>query len=59
MPEISEYNGNKILVLNPGSRFTFSFGLTKAKLILEHLEAIKKFVDTNGESCGEDKKESS
>ena len=51
MPEISEYNGNKILVLNPGARFTFSFGLSKAKLILEHFEAIKKFVDSNGETC--------
>ena len=55
MPEISEYNGNKILVLNPGARFTFSFGLSKAKLILEYYEAIKKFVETNGESCGEEK----
>lgn len=56
MPEISEYNGNKVLVLNPGARFTFSFGLSKAKLILEHLEAIKKFVETNGQECGEEKK---
>lgn len=59
MPEISEYNGNKVLVLNPGARFTFSFGLTKAKLILENLEAIKKFVDSNGENCGEDNKPAS
>jgi len=51
MPEISEYNGNKIIILNPGSRFTFSFGLGKAKMILEHLEAIKKFVETEGASC--------
>lgn len=58
MPEISEYNGNKIIILNPGSRFTFSFGLGKAKMILEHYEAIKKFVETNGESCdGESKAE--
>jgi len=51
MPEISEYNGNKIIILNPGSRFTFSFGLGKAKMILENLESIKKFVETNGENC--------
>jgi len=51
MPEISEYNGNKIIILNPGARFTFSFGLGKAKMILENLESIKKFVDSNGESC--------
>jgi hypothetical protein len=51
MPEISEYKGNKLICLNPGSKFTFSFGLGKAKMILENLDAIKKFVDTNGESC--------
>jgi len=51
MPEISEYKGNKLLTLNPSSKFTFSMGLSKAKLILEHIEAIKKFVETNGESC--------
>jgi hypothetical protein len=53
MPEIQEYQGNKILCLNPGQRFIFSFGLSKAKMILEHLEAIKKFVETEGESCGD------
>jgi len=54
MPEISEYKGNKLICLNPGLKFTFSFGLSKAKMILENLDAIKKFVDTNGESCGDD-----
>lgn len=53
MPEIQEYQGNKILCLNPGQRFIFSFGLSKAKMILEHLDAIKKFVETEGESCGD------
>lgn len=51
MPEITEYKGNKLICLNPGAKFTFSFGLGKAKLILENIEAIKKFVDTNGENC--------
>jgi hypothetical protein len=51
MPELQEYKGNKLICLNPGSKFTFSFGLGKAKLILENIEAIKKFVETNGESC--------
>lgn len=54
MPEISEYKGNKLICLNPGSKFTFSFGLSKAKMILENLESIKKFVDSNGESCGDE-----
>ncbi len=53
MPEISEYKGNKLICLNPGAKFTFSFGLGKAKMILENLDAIKTFVESNGESCGE------
>jgi hypothetical protein len=53
MPEITEYKGNKLICLNPGSKFTFSFGLGKAKMILENLDAIKTFVETNGESIGE------
>jgi hypothetical protein len=54
MPTITEYKGNKLLCLNPGAKFTFSFGLSKAKLILENIDAIKTFVETNGESCGEE-----
>ncbi len=53
MPEINEYKGNKLLCLNPDDKFTFSFGLGKAKLILQYLHNIKIFVDTNGESCNE------
>ncbi len=53
MPELQEYKGNKIICLNPGSKFPFSFGLGKAKMILENLESIKKFVESNGESIGE------
>jgi len=54
MPELTEYKGNKLICLNPGSKFTFSFGLSKAKMILENLDSIKKFVETNGESIGEE-----
>jgi hypothetical protein len=43
-PIVDEYKGNKILVLNPGSKFPFSFGLAKAKLVLQHLDAIRQFV---------------
>lgn len=43
-PIVDEFKGNKVLVINPGSKYPFSFGVGKAKLILEHLEAIKKFV---------------
>jgi len=48
MPEISEYKGNKLLCLNPNDKFTFSFGLSKAKMILENLDAIKTFVESRG-----------
>lgn len=53
MPELQEYKGNKILCLNPGEKFTFSFGLGKAKMIIENLDAIKKFVETEGNDLGE------
>ena len=44
--ERSEFKGKATLVLKrtDDDRFPFSFGLSKAKLILEHLEDIKKFV---------------
>ncbi len=51
--ERSEYKGNPLLVLkrNEGEKFPFSFGLTKAKLILEHIEDIKKFVAENDKNA--------
>lgn len=51
-PILSEFKGNKTLVLNPESKFPFSFGLTKAKLILQYIETIQKFVDSEGQSIG-------
>lgn len=53
MAEIQEFKGNKVLCLNPESKFTFTFGVAKAKMILENIDVIKKFVETNGESLGE------
>jgi len=43
----SEFKGNPMIVLrqNADDRFPFQFGVKKAKLILEHLDAIKKFVE--------------
>lgn len=45
--EEGEYKGNKMLVLKntDDDRWPFQFGLKKAKLILEHIEDIKKFVE--------------
>ncbi len=43
----SEFKGNPMLVLTqgPDDKFPFQFGLKKAKLILENIEEIKKFVE--------------
>ena len=43
----SEYKGNPMLVIKNSEedKFPFQFGLKKAKLILENIESIKKFVE--------------
>ena len=43
----SEFKGNPIIVLrqNTDDRFPFQFGVKKAKMILEHFDAIKTFVE--------------
>lgn len=45
----TEFNGNPVVEFrkDEDDRFPFSFGLRKAKLILEHIEEIKKFVEEN------------
>ena len=43
--EESEYKGSPILCLNPESPFKFQFGLSKAQLILEHIDDIRQFVE--------------
>ncbi len=53
MAEIQDFKGNQVLCLNPESKFTFSFGLAKAKLILENLDVIKKFVESEGKDIGD------
>jgi hypothetical protein len=47
--EFGEFKGNKTISLKNTStdKFSFTFGLGKAKLIVENFEAIKKFVDDN------------
>lgn len=45
---IGEYKGSPTISLPTGNpKFPFTFGLTKAKLILTYLEDIKKFVEEN------------
>lgn len=47
--EIGEFKGNKLAILKktPDDSYPFSFGLNKAKLILEHIDEIKEFVKNN------------
>jgi len=49
MVEKSEYKGKPVLIIrrNEEDKYPFSFGLNKAKLILENLEEIKQFVEEN------------
>lgn len=47
-----EYNGRPVLILplppgRDGREYDFSFGLAKAKAILEYLEEIKDFVKSH------------
>ena len=48
MTAIEEYKGNKIIVLKrtPEDKYPFQFGIGKAKLILENLDAIRAFVES-------------
>lgn len=54
-PTISTFKGNEVLVLNPDDKFTFSFGKSKAKLICQHIKAIREFagVDASDEDLGD------
>ena len=49
MTERSEFKGKQVLILkrNEEDKYPFSFGLGKAKLIIENIEEIKKFVEDN------------
>ncbi len=45
--EESEFKGNKMIVIkmNEEDKYPFQFGVKKAKLILENIDEIKKFVE--------------
>lgn len=49
MIEKSEFKGKPIIVIkrSEDDKFPFSFGLSKARMILENLDEIKKFVQEN------------
>lgn len=52
LAELSEYKGNALIVLKTSTdaKWPFQFGVAKARLILENLDAIQAFVDSNGAS---------
>jgi len=45
--EESEFKGNPMIVIkqNEEDKYPFQFGVKKAKMVLENLEAVKKFVE--------------
>ncbi|MBI5209325.1 MAG: hypothetical protein HY927_05055 [Elusimicrobia bacterium] len=47
--EFGEFKGNKMIILkrNPEDKYPFQFGVSKARLVVEHFEDIRKFVDEN------------
>lgn len=49
MYDITEFKGNKVITLkkDKDDKNFLSFGLRKAELILNHIDAIKKFVADN------------
>jgi hypothetical protein len=52
MIERSEFKGKPILILkrSEDDKYPFSFGISKARLIVENIEEIKKFVEENAQS---------
>ena len=52
MVERSEFKGKPVLILkrDENDKYPFTFGMSKAKLILENLEEIKRFVEENDKS---------
>jgi hypothetical protein len=49
MIERTEFKGKPVLILkrDEEDKYPFSFGVSKAKLIIENIEEIKKFVEEN------------
>lgn len=45
--EFDEYKGRELMVLKGGEtdRYPFKFGLKKAKLMVEHIDDIRKWVE--------------
>jgi hypothetical protein len=50
--EYSEYKGHPLISLkrDEEDKYPFRFGVSKAKLVLEHVDELSKFVDEFGDS---------
>jgi hypothetical protein len=53
MVERSEFKGKPVLIIrrSEDDKYPFTFGMSKAKLILENLEEIKRFVEDNDKAA--------
>lgn len=53
MVERSEFKGKPVLIIrrDENDKYPFTFGMMKAKMILENLEEIKRFVEDNDKSA--------
>ena len=51
MIERSEFNGRPVIILkrDENDKYPFTFGLSKARLILENIKEVEKFVKENEE----------
>ena len=47
---IDSYKGRPTIAFNKDSKYPFSFGELKAKILHKHRDAIAKFVETHGKS---------
>jgi hypothetical protein len=49
--EYDEYKGNKMIVLKKSEddTYPFKFGKNKAKLLVEHFDAVKAFAESEDE----------
>lgn len=52
--ERGEYKGKPLLIIKRSEedKYPFSFGVSKARMILDNLEQIKKFVEENKAPAG-------
>ena len=55
MVERSEFKGKPVLIMrrSEDDKYPFTFGMSKARLIIENLEEIKRFVEDNSKDQGD------